>query len=631
MNKTLDVFFERGIFALVLALLVFAPLATGAVGTREFLVVQGLIMGVMFLWGLRIIFSKKPQFFWPPICWVVLAFALYAVARYWTADIEYVARLEMIQVLLYTFLFFAVVNNLAAKGYASIIAFTVVFLAAGISCYAIWQFMTHSNQVWNFISPYPGRASGTYISPNNFSCFLEMALPLALAFVLAGRMKPLTRILLGYAALAMGAGLAVTFSRGGWVAAATGVFALLAVMLFHRKHRLPVFVLLVALLAASSLFVTKYLSKTTSYIQRVEGLVQSNSVDMEFRPEMWRAAREMWTDHFWFGVGPAHYDYRFRQYKTEVAQGRPDRAHNDYLNLLADWGTTGGVIVAAGMLIFVVSWAMTWKTVWPAENEFSRGMSNRFAFFLGASAALLALSVHSLVDFNLHVPANAMLGVCLLALLTAQFRMATRRFDVAAPVAAKIVVVALLAGGIAYFSIVGYRRGEEYAWERRAGNVNLSPLEKARLLEKAFNAEPNDFQVSYQIGELYRVQSFQGGQDYEASAKTAMDWYRRGMKLEPFDGVNYLRYGMCLDWLGRSAESEPYYSRAETLDPNGYFVAANIGWHYVQTGDYAAARAWLQRSMWLDWDNVIAQSYWDIVNNKLTEGASGRPRLPAGF
>jgi hypothetical protein len=41
---------------------------------------------------------------------------------------------------------------------------------------------------------------------------------------------------------------------------------------------------------------------------------------------------------------------------------------------------------------------------------------------------------------------------------------------------------------------------------------------------------------------------------------------------------------------GPPRRSRPYFSRADALDPNGYFTAANIGWHYVQVGDYAAAR-----------------------------------------
>src|SRR5471030_782098 len=168
MNRdAVDKFFERGILALVLAILVFVPLAMGAVDACAFLAVQGLTIGVMLLWAARIWSSPKPQLLWLPICWVVLAFAIYAVARYFTADIEYVARQEMIQVLVCAFLFFAIVNNLYRQEFSQVISFTMIALAMAISSYAAYQFLTHSHHVWNSISPYPGRASGTYISPNN--------------------------------------------------------------------------------------------------------------------------------------------------------------------------------------------------------------------------------------------------------------------------------------------------------------------------------------------------------------------------------------------------------------------------------------------------------------------------------
>ena len=629
--ETLDRFFERIILAFVLAILVFAPLALGAVDTQEFLVVQALVMMVIFLWVLRIIVTRKTRFYWPPLCWAALAFALYAIARYLTADIEYVARFEMIQTLLYAFLFFAVVNNLASKESSVAIALTLVFLAAGISCYAIWQFMARSNRVWDLISPYSGRASGTYISPNNFACFLEMTLPLAVAFLLVGRVKPLTRIFLGYAALAMAAGLAVTFSRGGWAAAAGGLLALLAVLMCHRKHRLPAFLLLAMLLAGGTFFVTKYLSKTISYVSRIQS-VENNTAGSGFRMEMWQAAEEMWHDHFWFGVGPAHYDYRFRQYRPESVQRRPDRAHNDYLNLLADWGTTGGIIVVSGMLIFGGSLVRIWKAVWPDKRDLGRGMSNRFAFFLGASAALLALAIHSAGDFNLHIPANAGVGICLLALLTGQLRMAASSYQFDAPASLKVLLVALLVGGIAYFGVQGYGRTREFALQTQAANADLPLLDRADLLKKAFAIEPKNFETTYQLGELYRIQSFQGGSDYESLAQEAMQWYSRGMKLDPYDGYNFMGYGLCLDWLDRHDEAADYFSRAEALDPNGYFMIANIGWHYAQVGDYPAAREYFIRSERLQWtDNVIAFSYLELVQNKLLENASGQPQLSPGL
>jgi tetratricopeptide (TPR) repeat protein len=348
---------------------------------------------------------------------------------------------------------------------------------------------------------------------------------------------------------------------------------------------------------------------------------------------MWTAAEQMWRDHFWWGVGPAHYNYRFREYRPERVQLQPDRAHNDYLNLLADWGATGGVIVLAGMAAFAAGLWETRKHVRRAEGDLGgRGMSNRLAFFLGASAGLLALAVHSIFDFNLHIPANAILGVTLLALLASNLRFATERHWLSARLPVRMLATLALAGGIAYLGWQGWRCGNEQVWLARAQSPSLVVLDRAALLERAFDAEPENFSTAYDIGEAYRIQSFEGGPDYAAQAETAMRWYARAKQLDPFDGYNDLRTGMCLDWLDRHAEAGPFYSRAESLDPNGYFTVANIGWHYIQTGDYLAAREWLARSLRLEWDqNVIGRPCLDLVEQKLAENASGKNPLPPGF
>jgi O-antigen ligase len=621
----LDNWCGRGILALVLAILIFGPLAMGAVDMPEFLVVQGLTMGVMLLWALRIWISPKPQLLWPPICWVVLAFMIYAITWYLTADIEYVARQELIQILVVTFLFFAIINNLYRQETAQIISFTLIFLAMGISCFAVYQFLTHSNHVWNSFSPYLGRASGTYISPNHFAGFLEMLLPLAIAYILVGRMKPVTRILLGYAALVMFAGMAVSFSRGGWVAATVGLLALLLILVCHRNHRIPALLLLAVLVGGGAFFVKNYLAKTPAYIQRVEKADVNDQFNFPVRRDMWAAAVRMWQDHFWWGVGPAHFDYRFAEYRPESLQMRPQRADNDYLNLLADWGAAGGIIVLAGMATFALGLWQTRGHVRRSENHFGSAMSNRHAFFLGASAGLLALAVHSLVDFNLHIPANAILGVTLLALLSSNLRFATESHWLNIRLPLKILVTFPLALGIAYLGWQEWRRGNEAVWLARAERLPIYSPEQAAALGKAFAAEPLNFETAYNIGECYRTESFDGGENYEVLARRAMHWYSYAMELNPHDGYNYLRYGMCLDWLDDHDKVETFFSRADALDPNGYYTAANIGWHYAQVGDYAAARPWLERSMRLHWqDNDIARTYLNLVRQKLLENASGK-------
>jgi O-antigen ligase len=614
-------------------MLVFAPLAFGAVDAWAFLVVQGMAAVVFVLWGARLWLGRKSKILWPPLAWAVAAFAVYAVARYFTADIEYVARREFIQVLTFAFLFFIIVNVLRGQEETEMVSYTLIALATFISGYAVAQLLSHSDRVWNLHSGNIGRAGGTYISPNHLAGLLGMVLPLALAFLLVGRVKILTRILLGYAVLAMCAGLAVTFSRAGWVATGAGVLLVLGILLGHRNHRLRAVILLAVLLAGGTVFVSTYLSKTPGYMNRVKSPNTDGPglFDWSSRLTMWDAAARMWLDHPWWGVGPAHFDYRFREYRPVNFQMRPDRCHNDYLNLLADWGAVGGIIVLAGIGIFIFGLFKTWPHVRREENDFGSGQSNRFAFFLGAIGGLFALAVHSTMDFNLHIPANALVGVTLLALLASNMRFATERHWFATGIAVKLAAGGVLAVTAFFFIEQDWQQGREVYWLARAQRQpNFSP-QRAASLKKAFAAEPMDFDVAYQIGECYRTESFDGGENYLALAVQAKDWYARAIRLNPHDGYSLMRTGMCLDWIGDHAAAARFFSEAETHDPNGYYMVSEIGWHFVQTGDYAAARPWFDRSLSLFADNDIARNYREICRQKLMEKASGKPLLPAFF
>ena len=138
-------------------------------------------------------------------------------------------------------------------------------------------------------------------------------------------------------------------------------------------------------------------------------------------------------------------------------------------------------------------------------------------------------------------------------------------------------------------------------------------------------------QTAYAIGEIFRRQSQEGGQHYEGQegvnyrqlAGHAMEWFDKSIKLNPWDSRPCAGYGWCLDWLDRQAESAPYFSRAEELDPNNYYNVNNIGLHYIQLGNYAAAKPWFERSMHLDYkDNPVAQSYLNLCNARMEEAAT---------
>src|SRR5262249_47599045 len=126
-------------------------------------------------------------------------------------------------------------------------------------------------------------------------------------------------------------------------------------------------------------------------------------------------------------------------------------------------------------------------------------------------------------------------------------------------------------------------------------------------------------------------QSWQEIGDSEGQAREAMKWFRQAIDLNRYDDSSLLRYGMCLDRIfEKHDEAFEYFNRAIELDSNSYFNNAYMGWHYAQSGDYAAARPWFLRSRRLEWkENPIADSYLKLVDDRMTENATNNN--PLGF
>ena len=551
------------------------------------------------------------------------------IFRYAAADVEYTARQELLRILVCAFLFLAILNNLHRQESTHLISFTLIFLAMGISCFAVYQFITDRHQVWQFVSNYPHRAGGTYICPNHLGGFLEMLLPLALAFTLAGRLKPVAKVFLGYAALVMAAGIAVTASRGSWFSTALALVLFFGILLFHRDYRLAAVVFFGLAVGGALVFAPRSYALQRRFKELTD---ESGQVNDDLRFSLWQPALRMWKDHFWWGVGPAHFDELFPEYRPEDVQKDPEWAHNDYVNTLAEWGTVGTGIVFSAFVLVGLGALKSWRYVCRGQADLGgKSGSNKFALLLGCSLGLLAILCHSMVDFNMHIPANAILAVTLMALLSSCLRFASDRYWFTGRLWTRLLASMALLGGLAFFGCQTWRRGAEYLWLHRAeATAEYSP-ERVECLKKAFAREPLNGQTAFKIGEILQTRSREGSDDYpefgnvdyHQLAAQALEWLGRSQKLNPHHAYSALDYGGCLDWLGRSSESGPFFARALELDPNGYYTLNYAGLHYIELRDYAAARRFFERSSLLEWVNSrVAKNWLGIINDKLLETAA---------
>ena len=599
-RRTLDSYCERGIVGLVLAALVFSALDTGAVRTLEFVVVEWLVAASGLLWVARTwLEPRHNRLLFPPVGWCLLLFLGYALFHYVQADVEYTARREVMRLLVYALLFFVALNNLHKSEWAQMMLYVLVFTGTAIAIYGIVQVIAGLEHVWHFTRPeqYKGRGSGTFINPNHFAGFLGMLLPLCLASVLTGRISQPMRILLGYSALLLLGGVAVSMSRGGWVSTSLALAAIVTVLGWRKQFRLRGILLTCIVLGVIAGFLL-----TSPFAQdRLRNVSKPGTMEhVGSRIELWKAAAAVWQEEKLLGVGPGHFDHRFPAHRPKQLQSRPVRVHNDYLNTLVDWGLVGMMLAGLMLGTMVSGIIKSWKYSQRTSSDLSAKTSNRSAFVLGSTAGLGSIALHSFVDFNLHIPSNAMLAATLAGLLAAYIRFATERYWVAVRIPVRLALTVAVCGASGLLVQQAIQQAREHA-QLKASRSAESFRKQVEGLRKALEVEPTNFETAGLLGEIHRRRAMESSRaTRKVELKKAAAWLRQAIALNRYDAYSHARLGMALDELGQADKAGEYFAEAEKLDPNGYLTVANVGWHKMHIGEYAEAKSYFDRVSPLD-------------------------------
>ncbi len=276
---------------------------------------------------------------------------------------------------------------------------------------------------------------GTYANPDHYAGFLEMALPFAVVYPVALLRRARSRghspvapslAACGVWALAgmMFAGVVCSFSRMGFIAALSSLFVIgtlafgtrqLSWVARSRKRQMSAVGLVAALVLAG--FV---LLPPDKLILRFAQLVSTEGLTADGRASLWAETIPLIRAYPVFGCGLGGYETAFSRFKVSGPLVTDDFAHNDYLQLLAELGLVGFVIGAA--LAFSVVRMAVRRAVESTDHE------ERCLAVAGAGA-LAAILLHSLVDFNLYIPANAMLLAWIAGMTAGMRSQASRMSD----------------------------------------------------------------------------------------------------------------------------------------------------------------------------------------------------------
>jgi O-antigen ligase len=297
--------------------------------------------------------------------------------------------------------FFLIARALAARFPKSLwlTSLPVVLPGSAEAALGLWQYFHGASS-----------ATGTYVNPNHYSCFLQMALPfsLALAIIAIRRRRgtdtlSLPRIFLGCllagCAALISLGALYSLSRmgvAGLVASLLVLISLAEARALSRRLRGTL-----AATAALTLAGFVYVSAPSALLERLAGPGHGDPLTADARLQIWKDTLRMAADYRYLGSGLGTFASVFQKYSQAPSLLLIDFAHNDYLQLLAELGLIGFTLTAVGglaVLARVVRAALTGPTT-----------ATRLLAAAGA-ASLVAIMLDSSVDFDFYIPANALLA-----------------------------------------------------------------------------------------------------------------------------------------------------------------------------------------------------------------------------
>lgn len=383
-------------------MLLAAPLPFGAIYTWAWASMTLLTLLVLILWmagsiqngSLRVGYSPLyvPIALFLALGWIQLSFHL---------TLTPVATRESLLKLATFFVLFFVVIQLFADSPAETwrrVGMAVLVFGFIFSFLSILQFFWNPNRIvgvgHDLATPF-----GPYVDRDHYAGLMELVAPVSASYVLSRPTRDPLKGLLWFAVTVPVVSLLLTGSRGGFISVLVEMTILGWILIWRNPlpgRRMRVAAMGLALAAVVALFFWLVPTFVLTKLATANNYVPEASEGS--RLGLWRNSLGILRDHPLVGTGMGSFVTVYPAYQTEAQDLITEHPHNDYVEALTETGLLGGVLILAALVMFI---PMLFRSL-DVQLKREQGWIQ-----LGAAIACCGLLIHSFVDFNLHIPANA--------------------------------------------------------------------------------------------------------------------------------------------------------------------------------------------------------------------------------
>jgi O-antigen ligase len=392
------------------AVLAYGVVTFGAVEPWSLFGFQAMAAGLLVLWALQQLASGA-EFVLSPLYVPVALFAAVAgaqLALHRTAY-AYMTRTACLTYLAYAMILLVAVQMLRTReDVKRLVAFLTVS-GSLVAIFAVIQDLTSKGEIYWMVPIRGGFIFGPYVNHNHYAGLMEMLTPFPLVLSMMEELTPPKRVLLAFAGVFMAGTIFLSLSRGGMTAFGFEVVLLALVLWWKNASRRSA-----AIFATACLLILMFLLWLggKSLVQRFVSF-KTDEASYHTRIQIARDSVPMIKAHPLMGWGLGTFTTVYPKHRTFYADVFINAAHNDYVQVLTETGALG---FAAVLGFLAVVYVRAFRKLRGSRLDLTQAAT------LAALLAVTGILVHSFVDFNLQIPANAALFYVLAAIAAASFQ-----------------------------------------------------------------------------------------------------------------------------------------------------------------------------------------------------------------
>ena len=383
-------------------LLMFGPLAFGATEPWSMFVLEAGAVVLILLWLAKQWIDGEIQIYWNPLFLPMAGFGVLVLVQFALRASAYPHATTSSALLYcaYAMLCFLSTQTLVRSSQARNLAVIFVLYGSALAAFSLLQGVAPNGKLYWLRTPrLGGWIYGPYVNHNHYAGLMELLVPIPLVLSLTRLAEDRLRIAAGVAAAIMAGTIFLSGSRGGMLAIFVEL-SVIAIILFRQQKATRIAIGL----AAFAIVLVSMLA----WLGGKELTTRVSSIAVESRTEISGGMRlsidrdtfRMFRNKPVLGWGLGTFPVVYPQFRSFYTNFFVNEAHNDYLQLLAEVGLLG----FGAMLWFLI---VMYRQAIP---QFGNWMSDvNGAVTLACTLGCTGILVHSLLDFNLQIPANAAL------------------------------------------------------------------------------------------------------------------------------------------------------------------------------------------------------------------------------